>query len=337
MKRFTRNALSLVVLLVMVAAGAWGFLVHRTVNQLAIYQLPKKMQPFFYENLDYIVRNATRPDERRNSDPTEASKHFIDLEAYGDSAAWKMPMQWDEAIRRYSKDSLLKYGYVPYWVMEMKSRLTNALRNGKKDSILFYATELGHYIADANVPLHTSVNYDGQLTGQKGLHALWESVVPELSLDQYKLAGNKKAKYLRHPEEEIWNAVRHANSLLPDVFGVEKELSQQFTNATKYRIEQRNGREVKYYTKDFAQAYGQRLQSSINDQLLRSANLIADFWYTTWVDAGKPDLRNLLPQKFNGEEKKNMKKADKLYRKNELLKSNLLLSKKDAVSDPANR
>lgn len=336
MKRHSNKWLIVASLFLLVLCSSWGFLVHRTVNQLAVYQLPKKLQPFFYQNLDYIVKYSIRPDERRSSDKTEATKHFIDLEAYGDSTVRTMPLKWDDAAQRYSKDTLLKYGYVPYWVVEMKNKLTNAFRLHNKDSILFYATDLGHYIGDANVPLHTTINYDGQLTGQKGLHALWESVVPELTIEQFNLAGKKKAKYLKHPEKAIWEAVHHANSLLPEVFGAEKEVSKDFTEATKYRIQQRNGREVKYYTRDFALAYAQRLQPSINGQLLRAANLMADFWYTAWVDAGKPGLQDLLPQALTAEEKNKMKNDGKAYRNNELLKNGLLISKRDAVVDPSN-
>src|SRR5688572_18617503 len=132
--------------------------------------------------MDYGVRYSVRPDERRNSDSTEATKHFIDFEAFGDSAAWKMPQDWNSAVQQYTKDSLLKYGYVPYQIMVLKEQLTNSFRQKNKDSILFYAADMGHYIADAHVPLHTSINYDGQLTGQKGLHSLWESVIPEIEL-----------------------------------------------------------------------------------------------------------------------------------------------------------
>jgi hypothetical protein len=322
-------------LLLLLLCSSWGFLVHRTVNQLAVYQLPKKMQPLFYGNLDYIVRHSIRPDERRNSDKTEAPKHFIDLEAYGDSAAWKMPMKWEDAVRQYSKDTLLKYGYVPYWIIEMKNRLTEAFRQRNKDSILFYATDLGHYIGDANVPLHTTLNYDGQLTGQKGLHALWESVVPELTIEQFNLAGKKRAKYLKRPEKAIWDAVRHAHGLLPQMFGAEKEVSKDFTDSTKYRIQMRNGREVRSYTSAFARAYGARLLPSINDQALRSANLMADFWYTAWVDAGKPDLQSISAQTTGAEDQKKLKEETNAYRHNELLKKGLLISKRDAVADPS--
>jgi hypothetical protein len=307
--------------------SSWGFLVHRTVNQLAIYQLPKPMQPFFYINREYLVKNAPRPDLRRNEDSTEATRHFIDLEMFGDSAAWKMPLKWDDVVRKYGKDSLLKYGYVPYYVITMKNRLTNAFRAGNKDSILFYAADLGHYIGDANVPLHSTVNYDGQLSNQKGLHGLWESTIPELEMDQYKLFSKHKANYLSKPEETIWQAVRHAHELVKDVFAQETEASKNFTDAEKFKVQTRNGREVKSYSTAFAKAYSARLGKTVNEQLLKSAELIADFWYTAWVDAGKPDLSKLLSKPFDKKDRREMKKEFKAYWKGELLEKKLLIAK----------
>src|SRR5579863_4400567 len=111
----------------------WGFLVHRTVAQLSVYQLPKEMRPFFYMNMNYLVTESIGPDVRRNSDPSENPKHFIDAENYGDSALWKMPLRWDDAVRIYSKDTLMKYGYVPYQVIMMKEKLTQAFRDKNKD------------------------------------------------------------------------------------------------------------------------------------------------------------------------------------------------------------
>src|SRR5690348_3898476 len=128
--------------------SSWGFLVHRTVNQLAVYELPKDLRSFFIDHMEYLVRNAPRPDIRRNQDSTEATKHFIDLEMYGDSAAWKMPLKWEDAVRIYSKDTLYKYGYVPYLIMMVKDSLTNAFRRNNTDSILYYSADLGHYIGD---------------------------------------------------------------------------------------------------------------------------------------------------------------------------------------------
>jgi len=323
----------MIMVFILVAFSSWGFLVHRTVNQLAIYQLPKKMRPFFYENMDYLVKYSVRPDQRRNQDSTEAPKHFIDLEVYGDSAAWKMPLTWNDVVAKYSKDSLIKYGYVPYWIITMKDKLTTAMRNKDRDSILFFAADLGHYIGDANVPLHVSVNYDGQLTNQKGLHALWESVVPELDIQQWTFYNHHKAKYLSQPENEVWDAIRHAHELLADVFLKEKEVSKNFTDSTKYRVQVRNGREVKYYTSAFAQAYSESLKPTIDQQLIRSSNMIADMWYTCWVDAGQPDLEDILKSGFTRAEKKKMKKEERDYKKERLIEKNLLIAKKEVGAE----
>jgi len=316
-------------LLLLLVCGGWGFLAHRTVNQLAIYELPGNLRVFFFHNMEYMVQQAPRPDLRRNQDSTEATKHFIDLEMYGDSAGWKMPMQWEEAIRVHSRDSLLKYGYLPYLIMKVKDSLTIAFRRGNKDSILFYAADLGHYIGDAHVPLHTTVNYDGQLTNQRGLHSLWESMIPELELNKYQLSSSHNARYLDHPDQEIWKAIRQSYSLLTDVFLQEKEASKNFTDSTKFRTQVRRGREVKSYTTAFASAYSQRLGSTINTQLVQSADLLADFIYTAWVDAGKPNLDKVASKK----EKKQIKQQVKAFHKNELIKDSLLLSRKIAVGE----
>jgi hypothetical protein len=273
------------------------------------------------------VYDAPRPDIRRNQDSTEATKHFIDLEMFGANAVNDMPMDWNAAVKKYTKDSLLKYGYVPYHVIYIKGKLTEAFKAQNKDSILFYASDLGHYISDANVPLHTTENYDGQLTNQKGIHSLWESMIPEIEITHYNLYSKHKATYLKQPEQAIWAAVRTASALVPEMLAKEKELSLQFTDAQKYRVQIRRGKEYKSYTSDFAKAYAVTLKTSINDQLLSSANLIADFYFTAWVDAGKPNLDE-LHKTLNHADRKAMKQEQKIFKKNALISSDKLIAKK---------
>lgn len=314
-------------IIILLTTGSWGFLAHKTEHQLAIYELPKELCSYFYKNIDYLEYNSIRPDVRRNNDPSEAPKHFIDLEAYGDSAAYKMPWNWNDAVKKYSKDTLLKYGYVPYEIIAMQKRLTNAFKQKNNDSILFYAADLGHYIEDANVPLHSSINYDGQLTNQKGLHALWETVIPEIEINNYNLNTKHNARYVKNKEKAVWTAIRRANALLPDIFKKEIEVSKNFTDATKYKIENRNGKEVKYYSTGFAKAYAAALGNTINQQLINSANMVADFWYTAWVDAGKPDISTLPKAKLSDKEKQQLKKEMRSYKSNSLIKDGYLRSK----------
>ncbi|NCI49187.1 hypothetical protein GWC95_04580 [Sediminibacterium roseum] len=314
----------------LIIAGGWGFLIHRTVHQLAVYELPAPMVPFFYQHMDYLVSNAPRPDQRRNTDSTEAPKHFIDLEMFGTDAAHTMPADWESAVKKYTKDSLLKYGYVPYHVIYMKGKLTDAFRKGNKDSILFYATDLGHYIGDVNVPLHTSVNYDGQLTNQKGLHSLWESMIPEILVGNYNLYSDHKATYLKDPAAAVWTAIRRSFKLVPEMLEKETEVSKSFTPETKYRVQMRNGRESRSYTSEFAKAYAASLKTSVNDQLIHSTDMVADFWYTCWVDAGKPDLTKLC-NAWTVETQAKFDAEIKAFKENKLIENKLLLSKQGSA------
>jgi len=327
MKKYMKPLLAFVLLIVLIGASSWGFLVHRTIHQLAVYELPDPVRPFFYRNMENLVNNAPRPDTRRNEDSTEASKHFIDLEMYGDDAAHKMPMEWQKAIQLYSKDSLLKYGYVPYHIIYMQGKLTQAFKMKNKDSILFYAADLGHYIGDAHVPLHTTVNYDGQLTNQKGLHSLWESMIPEIEIGNYRLYSSHQATYLKDPTAAIWKAVRTGFAMVPEMLEKEKEVSKGFTEEEKFRVQIRRGRESKSYTSAFAKAYAAALKTSINDRLLQAADLIADYWYTAWVDAGKPDLTT-IGGALTDTEKKQLETELVAFKNNELIKQQLLISKK---------
>jgi hypothetical protein len=311
-----------VVAILFFGLSSWGFLVHRTIHQIAIYSLPSPLQSFFYQDMTYLVANSTRPDTRRNTDKTEATKHFIDLEAFGPNAANEMPLYWEAAVKLYSKDTLLKYGWVPYLIIEQLEKLTNAFRSKNKDSILFYAADLGHYIGDAHVPLHTSINYDGQLTGQKGLHSLWESFVPELRIDQYQLYNPHIAKYIKNPNKAIWLDIRKAATLVPQVLAIEKEVSTKFNPETKYKTVMRYGRKTEVYTKEFAEAYANGLGSTVNTQLIASANMIADFWYTAWVNAGKPSF-------ITRDISLNLSAELKSFKLNRLIQDEFLLSKKE--------
>lgn len=316
--------LAITAAVILYICGAWGFLVHKTCHQLAVYELPAEMQPIFYKNMQMITDSAIRPDLRRSYDSTEAPKHFIDLEAYGDSAITKMPLTWGDAVAKYSKDTLYKYGYVPYYVVSMKDKLVQAFKDRNADSILLYAIDMGHYIEDANVPLHTTMNYDGQLTGQRGIHALWESVAPEMEITGYDLYSTHKATYLNDPQLAIWQAIRRANSLLPGVYNTEKQISARFPDSVKYKIVVKYGRNLKYYTDTFAKAYGEALRPTINTQIINSANLVADFWFTAWVDAGRPELTKILTHRFRKKDARLLWKQMNSFKNNTLIQDSLL-------------
>ncbi len=247
---------------------------------------------FYKRNIEYLTEKAINPDQRRYVVPEEAARHYIDLDVYGDSALYKMPRFWFDAVEMYTEDTLQAYGIVPWHVHRVKGWLTNAFTNQDPVQILRLSADLGHYIGDAHVPLHTTENYNGQLTDQYGIHGFWESRLPELfSEDYYLFVG--KAEYIKNPQLRIWDAVVQSHLALDSVLLYEKEVTAEIGESKKFVIEQRGNSNVRTYSQEFSKAYHDLLNGMVERRMKSAVKLIADFWYTAWVDGGQPDLNSL--------------------------------------------
>ncbi|SEF79548.1 hypothetical protein SAMN03080598_01454 [Algoriphagus boritolerans DSM 17298 = JCM 18970] len=279
----------------------WGFYAHSLINQQAVYSLPPEMIGFYKPHIQFITEKAVNPDRRRYAVVGEAEKHYIDLDHYGDSALFILPKYWFEAVEKIPEDSLRQNGIGPWSAYLTMISLTKAFEQKNSQAILRLSADLGHYLGDLNVPLHTTKNYNGQLTGQEGIHGFWESRIPELMAKDYSLWVGK-AEYIEKPQLAIWDAVENAHNQVDSVFRIERELTQNFPEDQKFSYEERNGLTVRVYSRDFTEAYALELDNQIERQMKRSIKMIADFWYTAWINAGQPDL-SLLDQAEVEEEK----------------------------------
>jgi hypothetical protein len=295
--------LSLIFIFSIPELGAWGFFAHRKINRLAVFSLPPEMIGFFKSNIDYITENAINPDRRRYAVNGEAEKHFLDADAYGDSAVYLLPRYWNQALEKFTEEELREHGIGPWNAYHTKIQLTEAFKRKDTKAILRLSADLGHYIADINVPLHTTKNYNGQLTNQFGIHAFWESRVPELLSDDFDFFVGK-AEYLEKPQLEAWDAIIVAHLALDSVLNFEKTLTESFAVDKKYSYDERGGISTKVYSRDFTIAYNNLLSGQVERQMKKSIKMIADFWYTAWIDAGQPDLNSLLKNPIEMEDEK---------------------------------
>ncbi|WP_394336131.1 zinc dependent phospholipase C family protein [Algoriphagus chordae] len=279
----------------------WGFYAHSLINRLAVFSLPEEMIGFYKPQIQYITENAVNPDRRRYAVEGEAEKHYIDLDYYGDSALQTLPKYWNEAVEKFTEDSLRMNGIGPWSAYFSFLNLTKAFESKNSAAILRLSADLGHYIADLNVPLHTTVNYNGQLTDQVGIHGFWESRVPELQAKDYPLWVGQ-AEYVEKPQLALWEAVAVAHAQVDSVLFIEKELTKNFSPDQKFSYEERNKLTVRVYSREFTEAYAQALDGQIERQMKKSVKMIADFWFTAWVNAGQPDLFDLNGAKVDEED-----------------------------------
>lgn len=293
MKRLIYSFLSFLSLLLLGSSFIWGFYAHQQINRLAVFTLPIEMSGFYKANIAYITENAVNPDRRRYAVEGEAPRHYIDLDVYPDSVQSDLrSLYWQEAVDKYTEDTLNAYGIVPWHVNFMKYQLTQAFVKKDAQAILRLSADLGHYIADAHVPLHTTENYNGQLSNQVGIHGFWESRLPELFSKDYDFwVGG--AAYIEKPQERIWNVVMESHMALDTVLLFESSLSKSFESDKKFTIEERSGITIRNYSRPFSKAYHEMLEGQVERRMKSSVKTIGDFWFTCWVDAGQPNLSDL--------------------------------------------
>lgn len=289
---------------------SWGFYGHRRINRMAVFTLPPEMVGFYKENIEYITAHAVDPDKRRYASKNEAPRHYIDIDHYaknGEDPFEIMPRYWTDAVEKFSEDTLQAYGIVPWHVERMVRYLESAFKKNDANAVLRLSADLGHYIADAHVPLHTTENYNGQLTGQRGIHGLWESRIPEITADNFDyLVG--RAQYVKYPIHAIWDAVEESNSHLDSVLFIEKDLTAKLPIDQKYAFEQRGRSTVRQYSREFTLAYYHRMGDMVEKRMVKAIAMVGSLWYTAWVNAGQPNLesfgKELNLKKLEEEKKK---------------------------------
>lgn len=271
---------------------SWGFFAHKRINRMAVFTLPPEMLSFYKKHIDYITEHATDPDSRRNVVADEAPRHYIDCDHYGEHPFDSIPRFWKDAVKKYSEDSLKAYGIVPWHIDVMMRRLTDAFKQGNIDRILKVSSELGHYIGDSHVPLHTTENYNGQLTGQRGIHGFWESRIPEMKAEEYDYFVGR-AEYIESPIKKAWETVEVSFSEKDSVLLFEAELNKKFSGDKKYSFENRGATAVKVYSPEYTNAYDKMLDGMVERRMRASIITVGSMWYTAWVNAGQPNLDRL--------------------------------------------
>ena len=320
-KKITRSLAALACLLVLSSWGSWG---HYHINKAAVFALPDSMRTFFYNHVDYITEESVIPDLRKYliADKLEGGRHYVDIEAF-DKPIDSLRLYADGVAAGYDDKFLQKNGTLPWVIQDVMDRLTKAFQEQKRTEILYLAANLGHYVADAHMPLHTSLNHDGQMTNQKGIHAFWESQLPELFGDSYNFnTGN--ATYIADVNAETWRIIKNSHNLVDTLLRVERDLSSVFPKDSIY-LHDKLGNLVKnkfkqtIHSTEYARQYHFLLRGMVENQMRGAIAAIANYWYTAWVNAGKPDLSALDSADLTKQNKDNYLKEFKAWQKGQLL------------------
>ncbi len=301
-----------IVLLPKESSQSWGFYGHKRINRMAVFTLPPEMVTFYKSHIEFITNHAVDPDKRRYGVEGEAPRHYIDIDHYGEHAFDSVPKFWKAAVAKYTEDTLMAYGIVPWQIEKHYYKLVNAFKDENLDRILNYSADLGHYIADAHVPLHTTENYNGQMTGQKGIHGFWESRIPELKAEDYDYFVGR-AKYIDSPIKSAWKIVYDSHLAVDSVLKFEAKLNKEFSQDQKYAFENRGNLMMKVYSVEYTNRYDMMIKGQVERRMRESIIMVGSIWYTAWVNAGKPNLEKLGEKEVSDSLKIQMQIEEELY------------------------
>ncbi len=310
-----------------VLAYAWGSWGHKHISRAAVFSLPVEMRMFYYNHIDYITESAVVPDLRRPllNDKAEAPRHFLDVEDFKIPIS-DFPKTSKEAYAKYDSAFLGKSGILPWYIQDLMTKLTKAFTSRNKSDILFLSSEISHYIADAHMPLHTSSNYNGQLSGQVGVHSLWETTLPQMFGNSFNFHTDAP-KYISDVTDYTWKMVAQSHALVDSALSAERTVRNSFDSTTMYKRDAAGNRILFYnnpvFSNEYAAAFQRQLGDMVEHQLRLSIYDISCYWYTAWVNGGKPNLLMLDDAHLTKQNRKNYKIEYRAWEKGKILNLNI--------------
>jgi len=273
-------------LLVPVSLDGWGMEVHRQITARAIDGLPADIRPFFEAQRGFIVAHSVDPDlwrvvELRGELGPEEPNHFLDIDGLDEPRPFtNVPRDWTAYVAKHGIDKANRMGRLPWRAEEIYRKLVTALRDTGRgtpayapDNARYLVAVLSHYIEDAHQPFHAVLNYDGQLTGQRGIHSRFETELVLRNVSTLKLAP-VTIKPITDFKTFMFDTIVESESLVESILVADRKAIV--------------GREL--YDDAYFAALLAGARPVLEKRLSDSATGVASAVVAAWIEAGRPAL-----------------------------------------------
>lgn len=254
-------------------AFSWGRNAHERMTRAACDALPEEIKAFFAAHRKQLAYHSNDPDRWKSDDPVERSRHYIDIDMYGKYPFDELPRKYHAAIEKFGAETVKERGLAPWRIEEYANELSETMKSGNHEEIVQVAAALAHYVEDIHMPLHVVENYDGQFTNQKGVHGRFEiDMVDEYASEIQLTLGEAEA---------IEDPLEHAFTIILDSYVYADNLLHSDLRAKSGETE-------------YGESYMERLFEFggwiAEKRMSDAATATANYWYTAWLRAGKPEL-----------------------------------------------
>lgn len=270
MLKKTYPFISLLVLTIFLSS--WGGTGHQIINNKCPESFPASMAAFRIW-ADSLKANASNADNRKGADKTESPKHFIDIDNYAEFVSnGRIASTYDSIVSIHGASFITTNGSLPWATVNMYDTLVVDFKKLRWHKAMLDASDLGHYVGDGHMPLHLTKNYDGDLTGQSGIHSRYET----------SMVGANSTSLNNYTGETV-NFISNINKYVFDYIYFDYKYKDSVLIADTY---------AKTLTGTTSgSAYSAALWSKTQFTTMlfhNSSHSLAELIYSAWIEAGSP-------------------------------------------------
>jgi len=252
----------------------WGWEAHGYINEHAVDYLPVEMS-FFKDHRSYLQQHSTDPDR----DQFPSYYHYIDIDYYPEFFTGTLPHNLDSLLKIYSQSTIEDQGTIPWVIEEWTESLSVLMAAGQWDDVWQIAAELGHYVADSHQPLHLTLNYNGQYSGNYGIHSRYESQMINRYISQISLADGE-GKYWPNVIDSVFLYIEEIYPYVDSILIADDLAFDQDPN----------------YNTTYYNILWQELEPLTTISINRAIIDLASLWRTAWENAGRPSPLSIHSQ-----------------------------------------
>jgi hypothetical protein len=257
---------------------SWGEEAHRKINSSCVDFFPKELNQLKLW-APILANHGSDSDIKKKSDKTEFVKHFIDIDNYDDfNKRHRIEENFETAYLKYGIEKIKKEGTLPWTTDSTYKALVHDFKTGNWNRAVLTAADLGHYVGDGFMPLHIAANYDGQLSGQTGIHRRYEETMIDRHIDAIKFSASSCHK-ISKVQSYIFNYLYANHSYVPLLLQADK---------TAYIVAGEQYNEV------YFESLWNNTKSFTTKLLEESSKTTTALIYTAWLEAGKPEIPSSL-------------------------------------------
>lgn len=271
MKKYFLNACIVALSLILIS---WGYTGHEKISHSASLSFNEEMSQF-NAWVQFLASHASDADERKEWDPDEGIKHYIDIDNYQQFInSGTIPQTLDSVIDIYGYNFVYDQGILPWATLTTFDSLVACMARHDWNSAKYFAADLGHYVGDGHMPLHITRNYNGQYSGNSGIHSRYESTMISNYISQIDYDGFE-VQIIGNVNQYIFDYL-YTNYTYVDSVLLADDYAQSIsgnTNSSAYR-----------------NALWNKSKNFTIHLFSNASHALAELIYNAWLQAGSPSM-----------------------------------------------